>query len=182
MYAVCKGQFSVRDRGAAAALGEVPRAREHGPIVIIAVGTMRPFSLAIPLWKLQPLPSQRRAGQCARASNSRQDCEMCSRLTMRQLAICSRSGMNFAHTVNASYMQALRPCSSSAAASPATDARTRPNSASPSAVPKCKLAKPEANPCLFGHRRIGPCARHPQSRPHAPRDGHAQTRPQSVRW
>jgi hypothetical protein len=29
---------------------------------------------------------------------------MCSRLAMRQFAICSRSGMNFAHTVNASCM------------------------------------------------------------------------------
>src|ERR1700722_10968374 len=126
MYAVCKGQFSVRDRGAPAALGEVPRAREHGPIGINAPTHTMVFLIVLALLKLQPLPSQRRAGQCARASNSRQVCEMCSRLTMRQLAICSRSGMNFAHTVNASYMQALRPCSSSDAASPATDARTRP--------------------------------------------------------
>src|SRR5271156_6253639 len=71
---------------------------------------------------------------------------MRSRLAMRQLAICSRSGMNFAHTVNASYMQALRPCSSSSAALPATDAQTRPNSASPSAAPKREPAKPEPNP------------------------------------
>jgi hypothetical protein len=32
MYAVCKGQFSVRDRGAAAAMGEALREREHWPI------------------------------------------------------------------------------------------------------------------------------------------------------
>jgi hypothetical protein len=96
MCAVCKGQFSVRDRGAAAAMGEAPRERELRPIVIIAAGTMRPISFATALWKLEPFPSQARAGQCARASNTRQDCEMRSRLAMRQLAICSRSGMNFA--------------------------------------------------------------------------------------
>src|ERR1700722_6213133 len=104
-------------------MGEALREREHRPIVIIAVGTMRPILFATALWKLELFPSQGRAGQCA--SNTRQDSEMRSRLAMRQLAICSRSGTNFAHTVSASSMQALRPFSSSAAALPAKDARNR---------------------------------------------------------
>jgi hypothetical protein len=39
MYAICKGQFSVRDRGNAAAMDKLPHVEQHRPIVIIAADT-----------------------------------------------------------------------------------------------------------------------------------------------
>ena len=157
-------------------------ARENtGRLVIIAAGTMRPISLATAPWKLEPFPSQGRAGQCARASNTRQDCEMRSRLAMRQLAICSRSGMNFAHTVNASYMQALRPCSIVGGFCQ-RKTRERDQTAPTQASSQNVSLQSKSQICyLFGRRRIRRCARHPQSRPHALCHRDAQTLRQLVR-
>jgi hypothetical protein len=182
MYAVCKGQFSVRNRGAAAAMGEAPREREHRPVVIIAAGTMRPISFATALWKLEPFPSQeesRSVCACEQHPTGLRDALAVGHETIGDLlAIGNEFRTHCQRVVHAGFAALLVVVGGFAG----EDARTRPNSASPSAAPKCEPAKPGPNPLLFGRRRIRPCARHPQSRPHALCYRHAQTRRQSVRW
>ena len=74
-------------------------------------------------------------GQCDAVTNmSRQGSEIRSLLALRQLVMRSRSGMNFAQTVSASIMHALRPaCSSSALL--AIGARVRPTRTNATTAP-----------------------------------------------
>jgi hypothetical protein len=56
-------KFSFRDRGAAAAIGEASREREHR-LLILAADTMKPISFASALWKLEQFRSQAQRSVC----------------------------------------------------------------------------------------------------------------------